>query len=415
MLIRRPFILQSAVSRYARIVGWLWIVALLAICIRVGFSPHKQSSYAADYAPAGQHWLHGVEIYSRRHHFVYSPPVAAFFAVFAALPGTMGDIFWRLFSAALLLGAASGWFLSRPSSLGTLPAWSWKALPPPVGLLLLLPLAVGNLNLGQMNVLVLVLLTGGVLAVERERWNTAAALLAAAAFIKIYPLALGLLLALLYPRQFSWRLALALTGLFVGSLALQRPGYVWTEYHHWFAVLGRDDRLDVDLYATWRDFGYLLRACGVSLSPKAYRIMEATAGGVLALFLWLGQRWGQWPNDQLLGGTFCLGCAWMMLFGPATEAATYVVLALPVCGSLVAAWTLPPGQPGAAAGRTLLTAVYVLLLLADVANGWFHGATHHLFMRALQPVAALLFTASVIGRLTFPAPSDEGTSRPPAG
>ena len=100
----------------------------------------------------------------------------------------------------------------------------------------------------------------------------------------------------------------------------------------------------------------------------------------------------------------------MMLFGPATEAATYVVLSLPVCGLLVAAWALPPG-PGGSTRRALLTIAYALLFLADVANGWFHGLTHHLFMRALQPLAALVFTAGVIWRLKFPAPAcDAGTS-----
>ena len=393
MPIHKRFIGQLfSAESYARIVRWLWIVALLAICIRVGVSPHTQSSYAADYAPAGWHWLHGAEIYSRRHHFVYSPPTAAFFAPFAALPGTVGGITWRLFSAGLLWVAAAAWLRSRLSSLGELPAQRASAHSPTTALLLLLPLAIGNLNLGQMNVLVLVLVTLGVLAVEREAWNLAAGLLAAAAFVKIYPLALGLLLALLYPRQFSWRLALALLGWFVVSFALQRPGYVWTEYHHWFAVLGRDDRLDADLFATWRDFGYLLRACGVSLSPRAYRIMEGTSGGGLAVFLFVGRHWKHWSREKLLGGTFCLGCAWMMLFGPATEAATYVVLSLPVCGLLVAAWNLP----AATRWRVLLTLVYALLLLADVANSLFHGLTHHLFMRALQPVAALFFAGGTV-------------------
>ena len=386
-------------TRYARGVAVLWIVVLLAIFLRVGVSPQRQSSYAKDYAPAGVHWLHGTEIYSHRHHFVYSPPAAALFAVFAALPGPAGDILWRSISAGVLLGAAGGWLRSRLSSLGSLPAPARTALPSPTGFLLLLPMAIGNLNLGQMNVLVLVLLTGGVLMAERERWNVAAVLLAAAAFVKIYPLALGLLLALLYPRQLSWRLVLALLGGFALSFGLQRPAYVWTEYHHWFAVLGRDDRLDVDLYATWRDFGYLLRAAGVPLSDRAYRLMEVASGGVLAGFLLLGQRWGRWPKDKLLGGAFCLGCAWMMLFGPATEAATYVVLSLPVCGLLVAAWS-PPADPvretSVRTWRAILTAVYVLLLLADVVNPWFHGLTHHLFMRALQPVAALLFTGGVV-------------------
>ncbi len=391
------------VSRYARAVCWAWVVVLLAICVHVVISPHTQSSYARDYAPAGWHWLHGTEIYSRRHHFVYGPPVAACFAPLAALPGVTGDLLWRLGSAGLLLGVGGAWFRSRTSSLGDdWPARPRRSLPLPTAFLLLLPLAIGNLNLGQMNVLVLALAAGGVLAVRRESWSLATVLLAAPAFIKIYPLAVGLLAALLWPRQLSWRLALALLGGFALSFALQRPAYVWSEYRQWFAVLGRDDRLDVDLYATWRDFGYLLRASGVPLSDHAYRIMEVASGGVLALFLWWGRRWKHWPEDKLLGGLFCLGCAWMMLFGPATEAATYVVLALPVCGLLVAAWSLPAtpvSEKSTMLWRALLTTVYALLLFADTANALFHGLTHHLFMRALQPVAALIFAGGVVWRL----------------
>ncbi len=387
---------------YFQIVCGLWIIVLLAICVRVGINPHKQSSYATDYAPAGWHWLHGEETYHHQHHFVYSPLTAAFFAPFSLLSDPVSGIVWRLFSAAGLLLAAAAWFRSRSVSLGGLPGLRDLS----TAFLLLLPLAVGNVNLGQMNVLVLVLSVGGVLAVERAAWNLAAVLLAAAAFIKIYPLAIGLLLALLWPRQLSWRLGLALLGLFALSFGLQRPGYVWAEYHHWFRALGGDDRLDVDLDATWRDFGFLARACGVPLSNSAYRVMEVASGGVLALFLWLGQQWGHWSRERLLGGVFCLGCAWMMLFGPATEAATYVVLSLPVCGLLVEAWRFPAAGPARAMSRVFFTTTYVLLLLADTANGWFRGLTHHLFMRALQPVAALIFAGSVVWALLRPSPTE---------
>ena len=107
------------------------------------------------------------------------------------------------------------------------------------------------------------------------------------------------------------------------------------------------------------------------------------------------------------GGVFCLGGAWMMLFGPATEAATYVVLALPVCGALVAVWNLPVDPPDRrfiVSSRTILTAAYVLLLLADVLNGWWHGHERHLFTRTLQPIAALLFTANIVWFLLRPPP-----------
>ncbi len=384
-----------------------WALALLLICVRVGWSPHKQSVFSADYLPAGAHWLRGEEIYNARHHFIYSPLAAAAFVPFAVLPAGPSGILWRLGCAAAFAWVCAAWLRSGLSNLRSETS-SFAAAPPGytnlgIAFLLLLPLAAGNLNLGQLNVGVLVLTAGSVLAARARRWNLAALLLAVGGFMKIYPLAVGLLLAMLYPRQLSWRLAVAVAALFLVSLGLQHPAYAWREYRQWFAVLGGDDRLDVDLYASWRDFGFLLRACGVPLSDSAYRLMEAGAGGLLAVFLWLGQHRWRWSEDRLLGAVFSLGCAWMVLFGPATEAATYVLLALPVCAALLAAWRRLPGavgrQPGFNGFTAVFAASYALLLLADLANAWFHGWTHHLAMRALQPVAALVFTGGMVGWL----------------
>jgi hypothetical protein len=401
-----------SLTRYLWAVRAAWGLVLLVICVRVGISPHRQSVYSVDYVVAGWHWLHGQGLYTASRHFVYSPLVGAAFAPFATLPLRLSNIVWRLFCAAALLATARAWLRHGLSAFGDLGAAARAPGAATTGCLLLLPLAVGNLNLGQINVLVLAAATAGVLAVRVKAWNTAALLLAAGGFMKIYPLAIGLLLVVLYPRQLAWRLLLALAGLFVLSLLLQRPAYAWQQYHGWYAVLHGDDRLDIDLYASWRDFGFLLRACGVPLSDFAYRIMEIAAGGLLAIFLWLGQRrWG-WSEARLLGGVFSLGCAWMLLFGPATEAATYVVLSLPVCAALTSAWEISPGAGSPRClrrWRALLTAAYALLLLADIANSWVHGGTHHLYMRALQPVAGLLFAAGVIGWLASPAASDRNT------
>ena len=390
--------LPSPDRRYPWLVRGLWCLVVVAVCVRVGISPHRQSSYANDYAPAGWHWLHGQEVYSQQRQFVYSPLAAAAFVPFAALSGRLGGILWRVGSVLAFAGLATAWLRRNLSGLGEVAAPLPGSPVLPTAFLLLLPLAVGNVNLGQINLLVLVLTTGGVLAVHGRRWNVAALLLAAAGFIKIYPLAIGLLLVLLYPRPLSWRLVLAVAALFLLSLGLQRPAYVWHEYQRWFAVLGNDDRLDIDLYASWRDFGFLCRACGLPLSDRAYRLLEVSAGGLLALFLWLGkQRWG-WTEARLLGGTFSLGCAWMLLFGPATEHATYVVLSLPVCAALVAAWRLPraAGQSRAVGLPGVFVVSYALLLLSEVMSAWFHASTHHLYIRAVQPVAALLFTAGMV-------------------
>ena len=379
----RPLAMDEPFSRPARRFAWivagLWMAVVLAVCVRVGIKPEKQSVYTVDYATAGRQWLHGGEVYRASRHFVYSPLTAAAMVPFGVLPDRVGNIVWRLFYVGLFAGVAAAWLRSeRAGPMATAAAF-----------LMMLPLCTGNVNNGQINMLVFVLAAGGVLAVRGERWNLAAVLLAGAGFVKIYPLAVGLLLAVLFPRRLVWRLAAALAGLFALSLVLQRPSYAWREYHHWFAVLGGDDRLETDIYESWRDFGFMLRASGVPLSDRAYRVMEAAAGGALAAFLWAGQRWGKWERERLLVGVLYLGCAWMLLFGPATEAATYVLLALPVCAALVAAWRVRSPW------RWAFVASYVLLLVTDLTGSWFHSLTHHLYTRAQQPVAALIFAGAV--------------------
>ncbi len=389
-------------SRYGRVVGWLWLAVVAAVCIRAGLHPHKQSILHADYLPAGAHWLRGEEIYRRRQGFLYSPPIAAFFAPWSALPAALAAVLWRVACVLGLLAVAERWLRGPLPGLGeTVPA---RAVP--ATLLLFLPLAAGNVNLGQMNLVVLALVLGGVLAASRARWNLVAAVFALAAFVKIYPLAVGLLLVALYPRPLAGRLALALLATFLLSLVLGRPGQAWREYHEWFAVLGRDNRLDADAVVSWRDFGTLLRAGGVTLPTGVYRLMQAAAGGALAVFLLWGQLRMRWTPATLLGGVFCLGCAWMILFGPATEAATYLLLALPLCGALAAAWTLPAAGPRRWV-RWALAAVYALLLWSDVSNSWLHGRLHP-YLHALQPAAALLFAGTVAWWLTRGLPMAAG-------
>ena len=381
-----------------RLVLALWLFMVLAVCVRVAVYPHRQSVYSADYAPAGWDWLHGQEVYRPQQHFIYSPPVAALMVPFAVLPDRIGNVLWRLVCTAGLCAIAAAWTRSGLSGIGSESAPRGDTAPYASVFLLLLPLVAGNVNLGQMNLPILVLVAGSVLAVREHRWNLAALLIVSAGFIKIYPLAIGLLLALLYPKNFAWRLTLAGVVVFIVSLFLQSPWYVWSEYQHWFAVLNNDNRLDIDLYASWRDFGFLLRACGVPLSDGLYRVMEAVAGVALAIFLWVGQRRWRWTEDRLLGGVFSLGCAWMVLFGPATESATYAVLSLAVCATLAVARTAPitPGKGRSMGLIAVFVCSYALLVSSDLVNAWAHKFTHHLYVRAMQPVAALIFTAGVV-------------------
>ena len=60
-----------------------------------------------------------------------------------------------------------------------------------------------------------------------------ALLLSVAVLFKLWPIAIAGLLCLVYPRQLSWRLAIALAAGFAAPFALQRPAYVMDQYRQW--------------------------------------------------------------------------------------------------------------------------------------------------------------------------------------
>jgi len=176
----------------------VWCIVFLATCGRALVVKTQRNSVYPVFIAAGGHWLNGEPLYVRGdlEEFRYSPLVAAFFVPFEMLPLRVGDFLWRsinfgLFVTGLLYCCAVG--LPRRLS-----AHEASAI-----FLLVLPLAVGSLNNAQSNPLVIGLLLIAVAAVMSNRWTLAAAAVAVATYFKLYPIALGMLLALLYPKRFT--------------------------------------------------------------------------------------------------------------------------------------------------------------------------------------------------------------------
>ena len=94
----------------------------------------------------------------------------------------------------------------------------------------------------------------------------------------------------------------------------------------------------------------------------------------------------------------------MTLFGPATEAASYIILAPAVIFGLITSWR----SPHPVWLRTGMSCTYGLLVAADVLNSGFHPATHVAYVHAVQPFTALIFVGLVLGWLS----SDGLWSRP---
>ncbi len=380
--------------------GWLaWGLVLLGICgwLLVKRSP-GQGVYPI-FGNAARNWCAAIDLYawhpgSSLDLYRYSPTVAALLVPFGLLPDRLGGVVWRFLNVGVFLTA--------------LASWSRLVLPRPLSrtqqavlFLLVLPLALGSVHNGQSNPLVIGLLMAALAAVTQERWNLASACVTVACLFKVYPIAVGLLLALLYPRRFSGRLA---AGLLVGlalPFLLQRPDYVLAEYHNWFHYLSVEDRQTWWLEYWYRDLRLLCRVWLVPLSAPMYLAIQLTMAAASAA-LCLAGRLAGWPQRRLLTFLLGLGCCWMTVFGPATESCTYILLAP------TAAWAvLESGleRPGHWSGGLAL-AGYGILTLAQFVN-WLPGLSRPVHTLAPQPFAGLLLLLGLLAAEIYRRPNPQ--------
>lgn len=357
-------------------VAGLWAAVLLGIWIRVGLFSHSHDVFGT-YADAGRKWTASQPLYSYTRGFVYSPLVAAFFAPFSWLPISLGSVLWRVLNAALFVGAIFWWLKSEISS--RIPESSYWLV-----FLLILPLSLGNFNNGQVNPMIIGLLMVAILAAYEERWTLAAFAVGFSTYLKIYPLSVGLLLVFLYPRQLGWRLALALILMGAVSFILQRPAYVLEQYQRWFSTRAADDRrMNMDIAP--RDFAMILRLLHIHLSAHMVLVLQLFAAAGAAALCVVG-RLRKWSEKRLLTCVFSTGTCWMLLFGPATEDATYAMIAPVLVFALVQALY----QNTLSWMRVLVCASFALLLVGLILNAFFSLKKTPALM-SVQPFGALLF------------------------
>jgi hypothetical protein len=358
------------------IVIGLWVAVLLATWIRIGLFSHSHDVFAT-YADAGRTWTASQPLYSYTRGFVYSPLIAAFFAPFSWLPISLGSVLWRLLTAAIFVGAIFWWLKSAINS--RIPKSSyWLAF------LLILPLSLGNFNNGQVNPMIIGLLMVAILAAYEERWTLSAIAVGFSAYLKIYPLSLGLLLVLLYPRQLGWRLALTLILMGAVSFVLQRPAYVLEQYQRWFSTRAGDNRR-VNMDIAPRDFVMILRLLHINLSAGAVLVLQVLAGAAAAVLCLVGSL-RKWSQERLLTCVFATGTCWMLLFGPTTEDATYAMIAPVLAFALLQAFQ----QKNHWWMRFLVCASFAILLLGLILNAFF-GLKKTPLLMSVQPFGALLF------------------------
>jgi hypothetical protein len=356
----------------------LWSALIIGVLIRSLLKPGSGTVFPI-FHTAGGRWLHGGNLYSGGTDYLYSPLVAALFSPLALLPYWLANVVWRLGVVATYLAAVRAWLRNENGGTARIPAENHALV-----FLLLLPLSIGSINNAQANPLVVALIMFALIAARSMRWAVAALCIGIVAYLKIYPLAAGLLLAVIFPRQLPWRLFAALLALGVLSFILQKPAYVAEQYHNWVATRSVDERHH-DVMNRPRDLWTMLAACGIELNLHLYFILQILGGGVIAVLCIFG-RLKKWSNDRLLTLIFTLVCCWMLLLGPATESSTYIVLAPAISLAAVEAFSRPFPK-----WMRALVSTALAILIGGAAFIAFAGRRRDLWSMSIQQIGTVLF------------------------
>ncbi|MBM3979542.1 MAG: DUF2029 domain-containing protein [Planctomycetes bacterium] len=296
----------------------VWVAASVFVAIHAYRNPRGHTLYDI-YAIGIRNWWHGVDLYPRQAEtgelFRYSPAFALTAGPFALLPPGAGNATWKLFNlGAFALGLAV-W--AKRGQAGPLSANRTAAL-----FLVAFPIVMGNVYNGQANLLVMGLVLLALAAVARDRWWGAATALAAATLIKVFPVALALVLCVLYWRTLPLRFVAALAlGLLV-PLVAQNPEYAVRQTGEWLHHLSASTELNRDRL---KSLDKLFEVAGAGVSRPAFQALAAGAGALVLAAGTLAVRRGE-PRPAVLFQVGAWFVTWVVLFSPSSEAATFSVL-----------------------------------------------------------------------------------------
>jgi hypothetical protein len=373
----------------------LWLILGLAVSVRMLINPSKHTVYPV-FAGAAEHWWADQSVYCQYpgiDRFRCSPSFALFMTPFMLLGDRAGQVAWLWLNIAIYLAGLAA-FLRH-----VVPR-DWSSERISLFLALTALGAIPCVNNAQSNALAGGLLLLAVACLARQRWWSAAVLLAGPVLLKVAPLAVGLLFIAWKPRQLLGRFTLALL---VGGLVpfLTRPAdVVCDQYRDWLQLSLQTPRERWPGYRdAWTLWTALCDAPNITpIDSPGYRLLQGlSALAVLAWCCWQWQRGSslRWQLTATLG----MGLAWLMLFGPAVEFPTYIML------TPLVAWAALEAH-ACRQGRWLATSALmsVLVLPWGPLTDWLLGT--HLQLAAL-PIGTILFATWVI---RFAAAAEVGSA-----
>jgi hypothetical protein len=365
-----------------------WVALLLGVGGRVALSQPGAGSVVPIYLNAAERWAAGADLYAPAWPldlFRYPPWVAAAFVPLTWVSVKAASVLWLALSAGVFLVALAQSVrhgLPRPLSPGEAGAVFALAAP----------LVLSSLNNGQTNLILAGFLLLGATAAARESGPAAGLWLALAAGVKLFPAAAALLIAAAFPRRVLPWFALALAGLAAAPFVLADAEYVLAQHRGFRDLLGSDDRTFADFGRAPRDLFLVLRVWAEPPSRGAYQAIQlATAAAMFGLVVLAARRVGDSRYVSTLG--LSLGCVWMTVLGPASEAHTYTLLGPTAAAVAVLAFADRRRSGGWVAFG--LAAAGVVLLISPVVRDVFPNGSQYQKLGP-HPVGGVLVLAAVL-------------------
>lgn len=274
------------------------------------------------YHETSQAWWAGATLYDDSWGgFLYLPFSAVLFSPFAWAGTVWGDFFWRLLSALLLTWAMARLVLALAPDYGRVAA--------PTALLLVALAAGATIGNGQAQILMVGSILAAAWCVMERRWAGAAAWLVLAVAAKPVAVVALLLFGALYrplPLRLFGFLLLAVAVTFLHP----DPAYVAQE---WLASATKLAISSTPTDGGWPDIGGLLASLGLHPGDRALFLVRAAMAPVtLAVAAAILLRRAPAEGAFL---ALALAMAYLMIFNPRSEPASYVALAAVVAVAAV--------------------------------------------------------------------------------
>ena len=309
-----------------RVAFGFWALFVIIVVVKCFISPRAHSSYPG-YVTTGRFWWFASNDLDSGIG-IYGPFFAQLIGPFCALPDELGGALWYVFSFLFFLFGLYKFLIS------VLPELNNKTIS--VFFLLVPWCGIASFHIGQANLIIAGCFLWAIVAMRANHWLLGSFALAVPVCIKAYPIAMAMVLIGLYPKKLLHKFLFATILLLCLPFVFHKPDFVLQQYADWLSYLTAGTRYS---YPGWVhvDFRTFLARWFMVISPWNYIPVQVITGSLVFVCVCIYRRSSHSGRRTVLYA-YILTSIWLVLFGPASEEATYMLAGPSVSWLLIEAY-----------------------------------------------------------------------------